>query len=76
MYIRNAYAIQSYACVCISVTLVQPLRNLVAKVSPGTILAPATAGLRGPYLIQEHNSLPMATRAEVVLVLTTIPHTE
>ena len=43
---------------CISVTLAQPLHNLVAKVSPGTIMAPATAVLRGPYLIQEHNSLP------------------
>ena len=34
MYIRNACAIQSYARVCISVTLGQLLRNSVAKMCP------------------------------------------
>ena len=38
---RNACAIQSYPHVCISVTLAQLLCNLVANVSPGTIMAPA-----------------------------------
>ena len=34
MYIGNACAIQSYACVCMSDALVQLLRNSMAKMCP------------------------------------------
>ena len=56
-YVYPQRLCSAYARVCTSVTLAQLLDNLVAKVSPGTITAPATAGLHGPCLI-EHNSLP------------------
>ena len=60
MYIRNACTIQSYARVCISVTLAQLLHNSVAKMCPGPRLLP---GLCGPYLMEEHNKpLPRSLR--------------
>ena len=40
MYIRNVCTIQFYARVCMSITLVHLLRNSVAKMCPGTIMAP------------------------------------
>ena len=46
MYIRNAYAIQSYAHVYISVTIPQCLRNNEAKMHPGVTTVHGLSGGR------------------------------
>ena len=56
MYICNACAIQSYACVCMSVILAQLLHNSVAKMCPGDDYSPRLLpGPCDPYLMEEHN---------------------
>ena len=68
MYICNACAVQSYARLCMSVTVVQLLCNSVAKMCPGDDYGPGLLpGLCGPYLMKEHNhkcfkSLPRSLR--------------
>ena len=68
MYIRNACAIQSYARLCMSVTLAQLLCNSVAKMCYGDDYSPALLpGLCDPYLMEKHDpqafqSLPCSLR--------------
>ena len=70
LYIQNACKIQSYARVCMSVTLAQLLCNSVAKMCPGDNYSPKllpAAGLCGPYFMEKHShkhfkSLPRSLR--------------
>ena len=67
MYIRNACAIQSYACVCMSVTLAQLLCNSVAKMCPGDDYGPGLLPGRPVWPVSYGGTQPQAYQVSASL---------